>query len=192
MHRRLTAPPAEEAGQGALQETEAFEVVVVRDFAAEPLPDRLDRVQVGAVGRQEAEPQARVPVHEREERRAAMPGRPIEDHDHQPGGVGAQQLSQEPLEVVRGQPRRQAVMEPSGPRVEGPEAVDLLMGPRPVARPRLLADEAPLPAEGRGELDGHFVLEEHDQPLRGASGQAQEPTEVSFFSRRRQTGTVGN
>lgn len=77
-------------------------------------------------------------------------------------------------------------------RVEGAEAVDLLVRARPVAGPRLLAREAPLPAEGRGQLDGHLVLEEDGQAVGSPRGQAQEPSDLPFFSRRRQAGTAGS
>ena len=76
--------------------------------------------------------------------------------------------------------------------VEGPEAVDLLMGAGPVARQGLLAGEAPLAAEGRGELDGDLVLEQDRQARGDAMGEAQEPTDVPCFSRRRQGGPVGS
>lgn len=76
--------------------------MIVRDLATEPLPDRLDRIQVGAVGRQEAQPQARVGGDELDQARAAMPGRPIEDEDHQDPGIGPQELLAEALEVDRG------------------------------------------------------------------------------------------
>jgi hypothetical protein len=83
-------------------------------------------------------------------------------------------------------------MEPPGDRIEPPEHVDLLVCASPVARPRLLGDEAPLSAERRGELDRDLVLEEDGQPLGVAGGQAQEPSELPFFSRRRQGGTAGS
>src|SRR3989338_639700 len=82
-------------------------------------------------------------------------------------------------------------MELAGDHVEGAEAVDLLMGAGPVARQGLLAGEAPLAAEGRGELDGHLVLEEDGQATGRLIGETQEPTDVSFFSRRRHAGTAG-
>lgn len=181
MRRLLTAPSPEEAGQRALQTTEALEVVVVRDFAAEPLPDRLDRVQVRAVGRQEAQAKARLLLQEGDQRCAAMPRRPIEDQHDQHSGIGVEQLLTEPLEVRGGQSGREAVMELARDHVEGPEAVDLLMGPGPVARPRLLAAEAPLLAERRSELDRDLVLEQHGQPVRCLLGEAQEPSNVAFF-----------
>ena len=82
-------------------------------------------------------------------------------------------------------------MELAGDHVEGAEAVDLLMGAGPVARQGLLAGEAPLAAEGRGELDGDLVLEQDGQAVRMLGGETQEPTDVPFFSRRRQAGTAG-
>ena len=100
--RALTAPALEEAGQRLAQMPELLEVVVVRDLAAQPLPDRFDRIQVGAVGRQEAESQARVGGGELEEAGAAMPGRSIEDEHHQDAGIGPQELLAETLEVDGG------------------------------------------------------------------------------------------
>ena len=192
MRRLLTAPSPEEPRQGVLQEAEALEVVVVRDFAAEPLPDRLDRIQVRTVGRQEAQPQPGLRGRERGEGGAPMPGRPIEDDDHQHRGVRPQELLEESLEVGGSQPGRQATMELSGGRVECPEPMDLLMRPRPVAGPRLFAREAPLAAERGGQLHRHLVLEEDRQALGSLAGEAQEPSELPFFSRRRHAETVGS
>ena len=192
MTRPWTAPPPKEARQGALQGTEVLEVVVVGDLASEPLPHRLDRVQVGAVGWQEAQPKAWLAEGELEEAGAAVPGRPIEDDDHQHRRIRVQQLAEEPLAVDRRESRRQAPMEASRHHVQGPEAVDFLVRARPVAGPRLFAREAPLAAEGRGELDGDLVLEEDGQAVGRLGGQAQEPSDLPFFSRRRQGGTVGS
>ena len=192
MQRPRTAPPPAEARQGALQEAEVLEVVVVGDLASEPLPHRLDRVQVGAVGRQEAEPQAWPTADELEEAGTPMPGGAIEDQHHQSRGIGSEELLTESLEADRGEPTGAAAMELAGDRVEAAEEVDLLMRAGPVARPRLLVGEPPLPAERRGELDRHLVLEEDRQPLGSAGGQVQEPSELPFFSRRRQGGTAGS
>jgi hypothetical protein len=49
-----------------------------------------------------------------------------------------------------------------------------------------------LSAERRGELDGDLVLEEHGQAVRIPMGETQEPTDVPFFSRRRQAGIAGS
>lgn len=192
MERLLTAPTTEEATEGCPKVAELFEVVVVRDFAPEPLPHRLDRIQVGAVGRQEAEPHAWVGAEERDEAGAAMPGRPIEDDDDQHGRIGVEQLTQESSEVGRREARSQPPMEASRHDVQGAEAVDLLMGARPVPGRRLLAGEAPLSAERGGELNGDLVLEEHSQAVRQPMRETQEPADVSFFSRRRQAGTAGS
>lgn len=110
-----------------------------------------------------------------------MPRSPIEDQDNQHGGIGVEQLLTEPLEVGGGQPGRQAAMEPAGPRIQGAEAMHLLVRPRPVAGLRLLAGEAPLLAERRGELDRDLVFEQHGQPARNPLGEAQEPPNVAFF-----------
>ena len=192
MDRLSTAPPAEEATQRPHEQTEALEVVVVRHLASEPLPDRLDRVQFGTVGRQEAEPQAGLAGDELDEAGTAMPGRAIENDDHQYRGVRPQEWLEEPSEVGRGQPGRQPAMEPAGGRVERTEPMDLLMRPGPVAGQRLLAGEPPLPAERGRQLDGDFVLEEHGQAVRNPMRETQEPTDAPFFSRRRQAGTVGS
>lgn len=192
MDRLLAAPPPEEVRQGVLQQAEPLEVVVVRHLAAQPLPDRLDRIQVGAVGRQEAQPQAWLAEGELDETGAAVPGCPIEDDDHQHRRISVQQLTEEPLAVGCREPRRQAPMEASRHHVQGPEAVDLLVRARPVAGSRLFAREAPLPAEGRGELDGDLVLEEDGQAVGSLDDQAQESSDLSFFSRWRQGGTVGS
>jgi len=170
---------------------ELLEVVVVCDLPPQPLPDRLDRVQIGAVGWQEAQPQAWVGGDELDEARAAMPGRSIEDEHHQHSRIGPQELLAEALEVDGGQPGGDAAMELARHHVEGPEAVELLMGARPVARQGLLAGEAPLAAKGRGELEGDLVLEEDGQAMGCLVGEPQEPTDLSFFSRRRQAGTAG-
>lgn len=192
MKRPWTAPPPKEARQGALQETEVLEVVVVGDLAAEPLPHRLDRIQVGAVGRQEAKSQAGPTEDELEETGTPMPGCAIEDQHHQYRGIGSEELLTESLEADRGEPTGEAAMELARDDVEGPEAVNLLVGAGPVAGPWLFAGEAPLPAEGRGELDRHLVLEEDGQAMGSAGGQVQEPSELPFFFRRRQGGTVGS
>ena len=83
-------------------------------------------------------------------------------------------------------------MEASRHDVQGPKAVHLLVGARPVPGQRLLAREAPLSAERRGELDGHLVLEEHGQPVGIPMRETQESTDVPFFSRRRQAGIAGS
>lgn len=192
MHRPRTASPPEEARQGALQEAEALEVVVVRDLASEPLPDRLDRVEIGTVGRQEAEPKAWPAEDELEEASTPMPGRAIEDQHDQHRGIGSEELLTESLEAGCGEPAGAAAMELARDRVEATEQVDFLMRAGPVARPRLLVGEPPLPVERRGELDCDLVLEEDGQLLRVARRQAQESAEPPFFSRRRQGGTAGS
>lgn len=192
MHRCLTASSPEEACQGVFEHAKAFEVVVVGDFAAEPLPDRLDRIQIGAVRRQEAEPQAGLAADECEETGAAMPGCPIEDHDDQHRRIGPQQLAQEPLDVGRREPWSEPPMDASRQDIQRPEAVDFLVRTRPVTCHGLLAGEAPLPAEGWRQLDGHLVLEEYGQAVWMAVGKTQEPSDLPFFSRRRQGGTVGS
>jgi hypothetical protein len=121
-----------------------------------------------------------------------MPGRAIENQHHQHRGIGSEQLLTESLEVDRGEPAGEAAMELARDRSEATEQVDLLMRAGPVACPRLLVGEPPLPAERRGELDRDLVLEEDGQPLGVTGGQAQEPSELPFFSRRRQGGTAGS
>lgn len=192
MKRPWTAPPPKEARQGALQEAEVLEVVVVGDLASEPLPHRLDRIQVGAVGRQEAEPQAWPTEDELEEAGTPMPRCAIEDQHYQYRGIGSEELLTESLEADRGEPTGEAAMELARDYVEGAEAVDLLMRAGPVARPRLRVGEPPLPTERWGELDRDLVLEEDGQTMGSAGGQVQEPSEVPFFSRRRQGGTAGS
>lgn len=192
MDRRLTAPALEEGSQRVAQLGELLEVVVVGDLSAQPLPDRLDRHQVGAVGGQEEEAEPGLPRDEREERGAAMPGRAIEDHDDQDIGVGAEQLATELLEEDTHQPGCEAAMEPAREGVEGAKEMDFLMGAGPHPRQWLLAPEAPLLAECRGELDGHLVFEDDGQVLRVAVRQTQEPSEEPFFFARRQAGTAGS
>ena len=192
LERLLTAPTTEEAPEGCPKAAELLEVVVVRHLPPQPLPHRFDRVQVGAVGGEEAQPQTRVGGHELDQARAAMPRRPIEDDDDQHGRIGVEQLTQEPSEVGRRESRRQPSMEASRHDVQGPEAVHLLVGAGPVPGQRLLAREAPLSAERRGELNGDLVFEENDQALRRPMRETQESTDVSFFSRRRHAGTVGS
>ena len=190
--RAVTASALEEACQRLAQMPELFEVVVVRHLPPQPLPHRFDRVQVGAVGGEEAQPQARMGGDELEQARAAMPGGPIEDDHDQNPRIGPQELLAEALEIDRGQPGGETAMELARDHVEGPEAVELLMRPGPVTRQGLLAGEAPLSAEGRGELDGHLVLEEDGQAVWRAVGEAQESSDVPFFSRRRQAGMAGS
>jgi hypothetical protein len=101
-------------------------------------------------------------------------------------------LAEESLAVDRGESRSHAPMEASRHHVQGAEAVDLLVRARPVASQRLFACEAPLAAEGRSELDGDLVLEEDGQAVGSLGSQAQEPSDVPFFSRRRQAGTTGS
>ncbi len=140
-------PAAKEALQRLQQRDEVLEVVVVRDLAPQPLPDRFDRMQVRIVGRQELEAQPWLRLHERTEAGTAMPGRPIEQDDAQDPRVGSQQLLEEALAVRRREPRRHAAMEPARDRVEGPKPMNLLVRRRPVPGQGLLVGESPLSAE---------------------------------------------
>ena len=188
----LTASATAEAVQRRPQRDEVFEVVVVRDLAPQPLPHRFDWIQVRTVGRQEPQAQARLRLHEHAEAGTAMPGRSIEHDDDQDPWVGPQELMEESLAVGRREPRRQTTMELARHRVERPKTMDLLMRTRPIPGQGLLAGEPPLPAERGGELHGHLVLEQDHQALGPTVGEAQESSELSFFSRRRQAGIAGS